>query len=290
LLDLGRADVLHYLEERGITYRTDSTNKDPSFLRNRVRHKLIPCLDEFFPSWRKTLPDLAETQGLVRDFLKQEAAGRIRWQQKDGGLGGGEWETDRDAFFAQDEALREEALFAAVDGIGEEGRRIRRANIRVFSRGGVKALSLGGGLGIRDTGQAVQVFRKSPIWDWGFSLLIKEPGDYKLKGLTIRVTGPEVYTKGTAETGFFAGIPLVLRRNYTDDYLQEKGKRRAGDLIPKKDGAPGYAVISAEDSSGIAAFIGIGRKRCSMLLTREKEGRRVTEQDLFFFSIGGRDA
>jgi hypothetical protein len=112
--------------------------------------------------------------------------------------------------------------------------------------------------------------------------LIKEPGDYKLKGLKIRVTGP--CTKGTAAAGFFAGLPLVLRRNYTDDYIEEE-------LRPcsvKKDEPD--AIISAEDASGIAAFIGIYRKDCSILLTREKEGCRVTEQDLFFFTIGGRDA
>jgi tRNA(Ile)-lysidine synthase len=292
LLDLGRADTLAYLKERSLPYRIDSTNQDPSFLRNRVRHKLIPCLDEFFPFWRKTLPDLAETQGMTRDFLAEEAGERIPWRR--GKTGG--WETDRDDFFARREILREEALFSVLDTLAGNraaklpARRLRRASLRLFTGEQVSTLDLGA-LGIRETGQTVRVFRKRPAGDWGFSLLIKEPGFYKLKGLSIRVSGPSVCTEGTAEQGFFAEFPLVLRRNYADDYIERgKSKRRAGDLTPKNEGAGyerrfngAYTVISAEDPSGIAAFIGLGRKDCSILLTRESAGR-------FFFNIGGRNA
>jgi tRNA(Ile)-lysidine synthase len=287
LLDLGRADILAYLEERGILYRTDSTNLDPAFLRNQVRRKLIPCLDEFFPFWRKTLPALGETQGLIRDFLAKEAAEHISWRRRNAG----ELETDRNNFIARHEILREEALFTGLDALaGAGGKRLRRVSLRVFTRGIVPALDLGS-LGIRDTGGTVRVFRKSPVRDWGFSLLIKEPGVYKLKGLTIRVTGPSVYSGEKAEPGFFAGLPLVLRRNYADDYIERgKSKRRAGDVI-KKSGAPDYTgIISAEDPAGIAAFIGIGRNDCSILLLRQEKGPGVTKDGLFFFTIGGIDA
>jgi tRNA(Ile)-lysidine synthase len=151
-----------------------------------------------------------------------------------------------------------------------------------------KTLDLGG-FGIRERGASVQVFKKTQVWNWGFSLLIKEPGVYKLKRLTIRVSGRSVYDEGRKQDGFFAALPLVLRRNCSDDYIdQGKGKRRIGDLA-QKDGTVHYAdMISAEDASGIAAFIGLSRKDSSVLLTREN-GRRETE-GLFFFSIGGRDA
>jgi tRNA(Ile)-lysidine synthase len=292
LLDLGRADVLAYLKERGLSYRVDSTNQNLSFLRNRVRHKLIPCLDEFFPFWRKTLPVLGETQGMVRDFLAEEAAEHIPWQ----GGEQNEWKTDRDGFFARHELLREEALFSRLDALaGTSGnRRLKRASLRLFTRGKVPSLDLGS-MGIQDTGQMVRVFRKRLAGDWGFSLLIKEPGFYKLKGLSIRVSGPSVSNEGTEEPGFFAEFPLVLRRNSTDDYIaQGKSRRRAVDMVKKNEDA-GYTLISAEDPSGIAAFIGLSRHEtsfqdCSILLIREEEEHRVTKDGLFFFSIGGRNA
>ncbi len=70
LLAVRRAELLAYLEERGQAWRTDSTNSDVSFTRNRIRHSLLPILREYNPSVDQTLAHLAE---LARD---EEA----RWQ------------------------------------------------------------------------------------------------------------------------------------------------------------------------------------------------------------------
>jgi tRNA(Ile)-lysidine synthase len=48
LLGLRRAEVLAYLDEVGQSYRTDSSNCDPRFTRNRIRHELLPLLAEEF--------------------------------------------------------------------------------------------------------------------------------------------------------------------------------------------------------------------------------------------------
>jgi tRNA(Ile)-lysidine synthase len=44
LLTATRAEVLAYLDAVGQTYREDSSNLDPAFTRNRIRHQLIPLL------------------------------------------------------------------------------------------------------------------------------------------------------------------------------------------------------------------------------------------------------
>ncbi len=44
LIEARRADVLSYLAERGVAWRADATNVDPSFRRNWVRHELLPAL------------------------------------------------------------------------------------------------------------------------------------------------------------------------------------------------------------------------------------------------------
>ena len=44
LLTTTRADVMAYLNELGQAYRQDSTNFDPTFTRNRIRHQLLPLL------------------------------------------------------------------------------------------------------------------------------------------------------------------------------------------------------------------------------------------------------
>jgi tRNA(Ile)-lysidine synthase len=46
LLDIRRAALVEFLRERGKSWREDSSNRDIAFLRNRVRHRLLPVLRE----------------------------------------------------------------------------------------------------------------------------------------------------------------------------------------------------------------------------------------------------
>lgn len=43
-LECSRREILDFLEDRGQPYRRDSSNRDVGFLRNRIRHELIPLL------------------------------------------------------------------------------------------------------------------------------------------------------------------------------------------------------------------------------------------------------
>ena len=54
LLDVTRAEILEYLQERGLEWREDSSNRDLTFARNRVRHELIPQLTA---TWNPRLTD-----------------------------------------------------------------------------------------------------------------------------------------------------------------------------------------------------------------------------------------
>lgn len=63
LIDLTRAEIESYLREIGTEFREDASNADPAFLRNRVRHELLPRLEsEFNPELRTALVRLAEIQ------------------------------------------------------------------------------------------------------------------------------------------------------------------------------------------------------------------------------------
>jgi tRNA(Ile)-lysidine synthase len=65
LLAVSRADVLAHLSARGLPWRDDPTNADRSLLRNRVRHELLPYLEERFnPRLREVL---ARTAALLAD-------------------------------------------------------------------------------------------------------------------------------------------------------------------------------------------------------------------------------
>jgi tRNA(Ile)-lysidine synthase len=65
MLGVSRADVLAHLAERGLPWREDATNADPAFLRNRVRHELIPYLESRFNP--RIRAGLAREAGLLAD-------------------------------------------------------------------------------------------------------------------------------------------------------------------------------------------------------------------------------
>ena len=60
ILRATRRDVLEYLETLGQPYRTDSTNADVAFTRNRIRAELLPLLKSFNPEIVASLGRMAE--------------------------------------------------------------------------------------------------------------------------------------------------------------------------------------------------------------------------------------
>jgi tRNA(Ile)-lysidine synthase len=80
LLFCTREEVLSYLRENGLKYRTDVTNLSTNFLRNRVRLKLLPVIREVFPAYETTLPLFAEKMRALKDFVEEEAGRRAQWK------------------------------------------------------------------------------------------------------------------------------------------------------------------------------------------------------------------
>lgn len=72
LLDSRRADVLAYLKAKGLAFRTDSSNAKPVYLRNRIRHELLPLLKQFNPAVVEALTRQA-------DILRDEDAYFDQW-------------------------------------------------------------------------------------------------------------------------------------------------------------------------------------------------------------------
>jgi tRNA(Ile)-lysidine synthase len=284
LLGMTRQDVLNYLKEKNIQYRTDSTNEDISFLRNRVRHKLIPVLDIHFPSWRSSVLSLAETQGLIADFLESEAKKRLPWEELSGEA---VLKLREDDFLNAPPILREEAVFAAVDALTVNGGEmpLRRSPKRSVIRRAVSqgtAADLGPVRLDRRDGfitlapaqpreQTAGKFSASPdqlqAVRRGFSLLIKEAGFYTLKGdtlgagknlsLYIKAGCPKAPPNATAQGAVFGALlPLVFRNHRAGDFIYKGGrKRRFSDILNSAERSRYTGIITACDARGPAAFI-----------------------------------
>ena len=74
LIRMPRADILAFLDEITQGYRIDGSNEDTSYLRNRVRHCLIPFLEkEFNPDIKAGIERLSGIIEREDDFLDQMA-------------------------------------------------------------------------------------------------------------------------------------------------------------------------------------------------------------------------
>jgi len=78
LLDVTRRDIEAYAKEQGLAYRTDSTNQNLHFTRNRIRHVLLPLLErDFNPGLLRTLLTNAGIFSSCQDFIEKETEMRF---------------------------------------------------------------------------------------------------------------------------------------------------------------------------------------------------------------------
>lgn len=68
MLGIPRSGILQWLKENGYDWREDASNADEAFLRNRVRHTVLPMLE------RELNPNIRETILRTMDILREENA------------------------------------------------------------------------------------------------------------------------------------------------------------------------------------------------------------------------
>ncbi|MBD0832720.1 tRNA lysidine(34) synthetase TilS [Aestuariibaculum sediminum] len=73
LLPFSNQQILDYASEKDILWRNDSSNRSTKYLRNKLRHDVIPILKEINPSllqsFQKTLQNLSDSQQIINDAM-----------------------------------------------------------------------------------------------------------------------------------------------------------------------------------------------------------------------------
>jgi len=95
LIRIKRNEIIHYARRKGITHREDKTNKSLKFLRNKVRHRLLPLLEkQFNPQIKEALARLASSadtdmqyvmgaaHALLKQVIRKKEPQRIVLQRK----------------------------------------------------------------------------------------------------------------------------------------------------------------------------------------------------------------
>ena len=137
LLETSRPQIEEYLRSKKIEWRTDSSNQDNSYLRNKVRNLLIPFLDQNFEGWKKALLAGGEKAALESEaldgFLEQALAGAAfplgkqlaqdqEASQAQNAPAAKSLEIAKDFFELLPAALRQRYLYRAFDDLALEER------------------------------------------------------------------------------------------------------------------------------------------------------------------------
>jgi len=115
LLECRRAQVRAYLEDRGEPFREDSSNRDESIARNRVRHRLLPVIEQMSPGGVRALARFAALAAEDEAYLNRAAieAASFVVLSSDGGV-----ELDVDALNTLPAALARRVLRRMAEAAG----------------------------------------------------------------------------------------------------------------------------------------------------------------------------
>ncbi|HEX2765863.1 MAG TPA: tRNA lysidine(34) synthetase TilS [Candidatus Limnocylindria bacterium] len=85
LLHAHRAQLRILLDAAGIGYRDDPSNADPAFLRNRVRHEVLPLLEELRPGAVEAIARFSALAAEDDELLDAVAAAELARRRLDDG-------------------------------------------------------------------------------------------------------------------------------------------------------------------------------------------------------------
>lgn len=186
LIECGRADVEHFLTERGIAWREDATNSDLKLARNRMRHALLPQLAENEnPAIEAALARTADWAQAEEDYWQAEIdtlAARFLTQTPHGVL------CTAGALDKLPTAAGRRLIRRAIEAVKGNTRQVDFAHIEAVrailsSRAGHGRVMLPGVDVMRSFDQVrFAVPREHPLESRNFSALCRVPGTVGLPG------------------------------------------------------------------------------------------------------------
>ncbi|MBP7213461.1 MAG: tRNA lysidine(34) synthetase TilS [Anaerolineaceae bacterium] len=116
MLNISKAEILTYCAERNIQALEDESNQDSRFYRNRLRHEVIPLLEEVQPAFKRIVSRNARVFELDRQVLERitDQAFALCVIKADDGKA---LIIDRSLWDQQDEAIQARLLTKAVNDL-----------------------------------------------------------------------------------------------------------------------------------------------------------------------------
>jgi tRNA(Ile)-lysidine synthase len=262
LLACGRAELQAWLAERGLEYRTDSSNLRPVHLRNVVRLRLAPLLEELFPGYRGSLAALAPALREAQALLEEQAAALLPWKRSGQGFA-----VDAGAFLSAPPLLRRQSLYAPLSALGAGASRLPARFLAGVARSRAgpardRAVLAGRGVRLRRRGGQFVLERDIVgVGKKGYLITIESQHRYAAAGRVIESGGRAPGHGWLVLEGKPELAPLVLRSATAADRLRtEAGSTAVSKLcsawrIPLTER---WKLPIVADRDGVLAVLGGG--------------------------------
>ena len=301
LLRCTREQVVEYLASRGQAWRADPSNLDTGFLRNRVRHLLVPVLRKEFPGYVTGLLTLSEKLALASDLARTQAS-LLPWQSEDAGFS-----IAAGAFFAAPVAVRAASLLLLYDRF-KGNASPRRLPWRFLAPALREGRPSARGWILRGHGAGLTVRLGRLFWGpciaskgkKGYFILVSGVEDIAIRGTGIRVQ----FARGVRGAGTSGGgLPILLReveppivlrsKRKGDEILLESGVASVKELLAgwKVPGLDRSRVPLLADRKGVLAVLGgaLGyrtRARAGALAGDSEDADRIEVRTVIYMEEG----
>ena len=247
MLDITRAEVLAFLAEYSIPYVEDSSNSGDDFLRNRLRHHVMPLLKQENPSLSQNLTAMA-----LR--LRQDEQALTAAAEK-------QYTDDVHQLRVMEPAIRSRVLSKMLlcAGVKEpEGAHIAAMEKLVYSQNPSARAAFPGGVVMARSYETIQAIGESNTF---VEQEITCPGEYVVSDMKLTLF-PNDSTERTKDS--FAFTPkgkMVIRPRRSGDTIRLLGGTKSVKklLIDEKIPAPERDRIPVlADEEGVLAVLGFG--------------------------------
>ena len=253
LLTVTRNDILDYIHTWNIPVSHDSTNRDTVYLRNKVRHILVPVIGEIFPSLNASLLTVQKKARCDTDALNAYAEQLLLSCE-------GVSVIDAAGFKRSPLAVQIRALYMLVR---QYKHRIPWDAMKLLAETIVqKGQAALGIYTFINSGSYIRIVknnvnRASACTGYMFSCIVDKPGSFKLTSnyvLEIQFTKDASCLRSDACT-----MPFIVRSRKNGDVIFRKEGHKAVDEIIaswKLSSEQAQQVIIIEDIDGIVAVWG----------------------------------
>lgn len=249
MLHITRQQVLAFLEEYHIPYREDSSNRTDDFLRNRLRHHVMPLL-------RSENPKICENLSATASRLREDEKALFD-------LARFETLPDVSALRAMSPALRSRMLETFLKQCGApepNASHIALAEALVFSENPSARAAFPGGVTLSRRYDRLEQLQALPPLE---TIILPKEGSLELLQLGLRIiTEPAGSVQNTE--GIFTVIPcgtLILRCRREGDCIRLSGGTKSVKKLfadRKIPASQRQQVPIVADASGILGIYGIG--------------------------------